>query len=143
MDLHQLPNGDEVACSSMFLAYRTMTLKNIQFFLENRFLFEDHDTKHQVDNSRDNQGKVREFLDREKTRMRNLYNLVTHHGQGDEDYQLKAAVGTIFFLSLLEQNFWFEEHSSESWSEEKSFIAGIIHHMLGVAKVVYQKKHTR
>ena len=134
MDLHQMPNGDEVANSSMFLAYRTLTLKNINFFLQNRSLFEDHNIKQQVDQA-DN------FLDREKTRMRNLYNLVTHHNQGDEDYQLKTAVGTIFFLSLLEQNFWFEEHSHDSWSEEKGFIAVIINHMLGVAKVKSQYQY--
>ena len=131
MDLHQLPDGDEVANSSMFLAYRTLTLKNINFFLENRTLFEDHDIKNQVEH----EGNVRVLLDREKNRIRNLYNLVSHQSQGDEEYQLKTAVGTIFFLSLLEQNFWFEEHSHDSWSEEKSLIARIIHHMLGVAKV--------
>lgn len=132
MDLHQLPNGDEVANSSMFLAYRTLTLKNINFFLENRSLFEGQNIKHQVGHP---EGNVRMFLDKEKTRMRSLYNLVTHHNHGDEEYQLKTAVGTIFFLSLLEQNFWFEEHSHDSWSEEKSLIAVIINHMLGVAKV--------
>ena len=72
MDLHQLPNGDEVANSSMFLAYRTLTLKNINFFLENRSLFEGQNIKHQVGHP---EGNVRMFLDKEKTRMRSLYNL--------------------------------------------------------------------
>ena len=69
--------------------------------------------------------QVTEYLDRDKTRMRSLYNLVTHRAMAeqDEDYQLKTAVGAIFFLSLLEQNFWFEEFSSEGqYTEEKSFI---------------------
>ena len=54
---------------------------------------------------------------------------------GGEDFHLKNAVITIFFLHLLENNFWFEEYSSESWSDEKSYIAKIINHMIGVAKV--------
>ena len=68
--------------------------------------------------------QVTEFLDRDKTRMRSLYNLVTHQAMAeqDEDYHLKTAVGAIFFLSLLEQNFWFEEFSSEAFTPEKSFI---------------------
>ena len=80
--------------------------------------------------------QVTEYLDRDKTRMRSLYNLVTHRAQAeqDEDYQLKTAVGTIFFLSLLEQNFWFEEFSSEGWTGEKAMVAGLLHHLLGVAK---------
>ena len=39
-----------MACSSMFLAYRAMTLKNITFFLENKILFEDYDVKQNVEN---------------------------------------------------------------------------------------------
>ena len=106
-----------MACSSMFLAYRAITLKNIHFFLENRELFENHDEKYNVD---DEERKVTEYLDKEKRKYRNLFNLVTHEEEGDEEFQLKNAVLTVYFLSLLEQNFWFEEFSSEGWTEEKA-----------------------
>ena len=109
-----------MACSSMFLAYRAITLKNVHFFLENKELFEKHDERHNVD---DKQGKITEYLDKEKGKYRNLFNLVTHQEEGDEDFQLKNAVLTVYFLSLLEQNFWFEEFSCESqFTPEKSFI---------------------
>ena len=111
-----------------------MTLKNIQFFLDNKNLFEDHDIKYGVDVD-DSKGRVTEYLDKEKAKYRNLFNLVTHGGEGDEDYQLKNAVLTMFSLALLEQNFWFEEYSSDNWTEEKRYICRIIHHMLSVAKV--------
>ena len=111
-----------------------MTLKNIQFFLDNKNLFEDHDIKYGVDVD-DSKGRVTEYLDKEKAKYRNLFNLVTHGGEGDEDYQLKNAVLTMFSLALLEQNFWFEEYSSDNWTEEKRYICHIIHHMLSVAKV--------
>ena len=111
-----------------------MTLKNIQFFLDNKNLFEDHDIKYGVDFD-DSKGRVTEYLDKEKAKYRNLFNLVTHGGEGDEDYQLKNAVLTMFSLALLEQNFWFEEYSSDNWTEEKRYICRIIHHMLSVAKV--------
>ena len=116
------------------MAYRAMTLKNIQFFLDNKNLFEDHDIKYGVDVD-DLKGRVTEYLDKEKAKYRNLFNLVTHGGEGDEDYQLKNAVLTMFSLALLEQNFWFEEYSSDNWTEEKRYICHIIHHMLSVAKV--------
>ena len=132
MDLHQTKDGDELINSSMFLAYRAMTLKNIQFFLENRSLFDKHDTKY---NTEEGQGKIKEYLDKEKIKYKRLFNLVTHEDEGGEEFHLKNAVITIFFLQLLEQNFWFEEYSSESWTDEKSWIAAIIFHLLCVAKV--------
>ena len=116
-----------------------MTLKNIQFFLDNKNLFEDHDIKYGVDVD-DSKGRVTEYLDKEKAKYRNLFNLVTHGGEGDEDYQLKNAVLTMFSLALLEQNFWFEEYSSDNWTEEKRYICHIIHHMLSVAKVKLDMK---
>ena len=104
----------------MFLAYRAMTLKNIHFFLENKELFENHDEMNNVDDKRES---VTEYLDHEKRKYRNLFNLVTHDEEGDDEFHLKNAVLTIYFLSLLEQNFWFEEFSSEGqYTEEKSFI---------------------
>jgi len=132
-DLHQTKNGDDMACSSMFLAYRAMTLKNVDFFLENQALFEDHDLKFNVEGD-DSKARITEYLDSEKTKYRKLFNLVTHDDEGDEDFHLKNAVITIFFLYLLEQNFWFEEHSSDGWSEEKKIIAKIINHFICVAK---------
>ena len=116
----QARGGEDIACSSMFLAYRAMTLKNIHFFLENKELFENHDEMNNVDDKRES---VTEYLDHEKRKYRNLFNLVTHDEEGDDEFHLKNAVLTIYFLSLLEQNFWFEEFSSEGqYTEEKSFI---------------------
>ena len=105
----------------MFLAYRALTLKNIHFFLQNKELFENHDETYNVDTEK---GKITEYLDGEKRKYRNLFNLVTHDEEGDEEFKLKQAVLTMFFLSLLEQNFWFEEFSSDvsSYSEERSYI---------------------
>ena len=118
--LLQARGGEDIACSSMFLAYRAMTLKNIHFFLENKELFENHDEMNNVDDKRES---VTEYLDHEKRKYRNLFNLVTHYEEGDDEFHLKNAVLTIYFLSLLEQNFWFEEFSSEAqYTEEKSFI---------------------
>ena len=118
--LLQARGGEDIACSSMFLAYRAMTLKNIHFFLENKELFENHDEMNNVDDKRES---VTEYLDHEKRKYRNLFNLVTHYEEGDDEFHLKNAVLTIYFLSLLEQNFWFEEFSSEGqYTEEKSFI---------------------
>ena len=118
--LLQARGGEDIACSSMFLAYRAMTLKNIHFFLENKELFENHDEMNNVDDKRES---VTEYLDHEKRKYRNLFNLVTHDEEGDDEFHLKNAVLTIYFLSLLEQNFWFEEFSSEAqYTEEKSFI---------------------
>ena len=118
--LLQARGGEDIACSSMFLAYRAMTLKNIHFFLENKELFENHDEMNNVDDKRES---VTEYLDHEKRKYRNLFNLVTHDEEGDDEFHLKNAVLTIYFLSLLEQNFWFEEFSSEGqYTEEKSFI---------------------
>ena len=134
VSLCQTKNGDDMACSSMFLAYRAMTLKNVDFFLENQALFEDHDLKFNVEGD-DSKARITDYLDSEKTKYRKLFNLVTHDDEGDEDFHLKNAVITIFFLYLLEQNFWFEEHSSDGWSEEKKIIAKIINHFICVAKV--------
>ena len=118
--LLQARGGEDIACSSMFLAYRAMTLKNIHFFLENKELFENHDEMNNVDDKKES---VTEYLDHEKRKYRNLFNLVTHDEEGDDEFHLKNAVLTIYFLSLLEQNFWFEEFSSEGqYTEEKSFI---------------------
>ena len=105
----QSRDGEDIACSSMFLAYRAITLKNINFFLENKELFEGPDVKYNVV---DEDRKITEYLDPEKRKYRSLFNLVTHEELGDEEFQFKNAVLSIFFLSLLEQNFWFEAEFS-------------------------------
>ena len=129
----QSRDGEDIACSSMFLAYRAITLKNINFFLENKELFENPDEKYNVV---DDERKITEYLDQEKRKYRALFNLVTHEELWDEEFQFKNAVLSIFFLSLLEQNFWFEEFSSETscFSEEKSYMACLLHHFLCVAR---------
>ena len=129
----QSRDGEDIACSSMFLAYRAITLKNINFFLENKELFESPDAKYNVVGE---DQKITEYLDPEKRKYRALFNLVTHEELWDEEFQFKNAVLSIFFLSLLEQNFWFEEFSSETscFSEEKSYIACLLHHFLCVAR---------
>ena len=56
----QSRDGEDIACSSMFLAYRAITLKNINFFLENKELFEAPDVKYNVV---DDDRRITEYLD--------------------------------------------------------------------------------
>ena len=132
-DLYQAKEGDDLACSSMFMAFRAMTLKSVDFFMKNKEIFDVHDKKYNLeeDNSR---GSITEYFDKDKGQYRNLFNLVTHYEQGDDEFHLKNAVLTIFFISLLEQNFWFEEYASDDFNDDKRFIAKILNHFICVVK---------
>ena len=74
-DLYQVKEGEDLACSSMFMAFRAITLKNVDFFLDNKEIFEAHDNKYNVeeDNSK---GSITEYFDQEKAQYKNLFNLV-------------------------------------------------------------------
>jgi hypothetical protein len=77
-DLYQVKEGDDLACSSMFMAFRAMTLKSVDFFMKHKEIFEAHDNKYNVelDNSK---GSITDYFDKEKVQYRNLFNLVTHY----------------------------------------------------------------
>ena len=132
-DLYQVKEGDDLACSSMFMAFRAMTLKNVDFFLKNKEIFEAYNNQHNVEDD-NSKGSITEYFDQEKAQYRNLFNLVTHCEKGDEEFHLKNAVLTIFFISLLEQNFWFEEYASDDFNDDKQFIAKLVNHFICVVK---------
>ena len=61
-DLYQVKEGEDLASSSMFMAFRAITLKNVDFFLNNKEIFDSHDIRYNVEEDKQ-KGSITEYFE--------------------------------------------------------------------------------
>ena len=123
--------GEELACSSLWLAVRALTQRSVNWMIQNKKLFEGTDPRYA--------GEEEGGLDKEQAAYKRLFSLVTHlepslQQKAGEGMVEKHTVLAVLFLCLLEQSGWLEEHAKTGWTATKEIVAGQLFHLLAVVK---------
>ena len=123
--------GEELACSSLWLAVRALTQRSVNWMIQNKKLFEGTDPRYA--------GEEDGGLDKEQAAYKRLFSLVTHlepslQQKAGEGMVEKHTVLAVLFLCLLEQSGWLEEHAKTGWTATKEIVAGQLFHLLAVVK---------
>ena len=123
--------GEELACSSLWLAVRALTQKPVNWMIKNKELFRGRDPRYA--------GEDDVGLNKEQAAYKRLFSLVTHlepslQQKAGEGMVEKHTVLAVLFLCLLERSGWLEEHGKTGWTESKEVIAGQLFHLLAVVK---------
>jgi len=119
--LHDLfiASGMSIIC---FLAYRSVSQKPLQWFKDNRHLFENHDKT---------SGQTKEQKEPYVSGdYRNYYNLVNHHDQRKMGDIFHRAMFTVFLLRCLQSQGYFPEPAQDQLTEDELFIGGLLMHFM-------------
>lgn len=120
-------SGMSIIC---FMAYKTIAQKPLQFFLENRDKFSNHDEMSGSKNS-----EVTKYLSDD---YRNIYNLVTHHSERKMNDLFHRAMFSIMLVKCLKKTGYFGEEVKEradeddQLSDDEIYICTLLSHFLEV-----------
>lgn len=136
-----IASGMSIIC---FLAYRCISQKPLQFFLENKNLFDGHDI---ASGTAKGQEAVSRYLSKD---YRNLYNLVTHHEERKAGDCFHRALLTCMLLRCLKKLGYFGTEAAATMknpselgevgdfedtdvlSDDEAFIGTLLFHFLEV-----------
>merc|ERR1712012_1291634 len=118
-----LSSGMSIIC---FLALRTVTQKPLQWFRDNREMFElsKHD---KTSGETKEQKEVYESSD-----YRNYFNLVSHHDERKTNDMFHRAMFSVFLLRCLQSQGYFPDSPQETLTEDEHLIGNILCHFLEV-----------
>ena len=118
-----LSSGMSIIC---FLALRTVTQKPLQWFRDNREMFEL--SKHDKTS-----GETKEQKDvYESGDYRNYFNLVSHHDERKTNDMFHRAMFSVFLLRCLQSQGYFPDSPQETLTEDEHLIGNILCHFLEV-----------
>ena len=118
-----LSSGMSIIC---FLALRTVTQKPLQWFRDNREMFEL--SKHDKTS-----GETKEQKDvYESGDYRNYFNLVSHHDERKTNDMFHRAMFSVFLLRCLQSQGYFPDPPQDSLTEDQVLIGTVLCHFLEV-----------
>jgi len=118
-----LSSGMSIIC---FLALRSVTQKPLQWFRDNREMFEL--SKHDKTS-----GETKEQTEAyESGDYRNYFNLVNHHDERKTNDMFHRAMFSVFLLRCLQTQGYFPESPQDSMSEDEALIGTVLCHFLEV-----------
>jgi len=116
-----LSSGMSIIC---YLAYRSISQKSLQWFKDNRNLFDNHDkTSGQTTEQKD------VYVSGD---YRNYFNLVNHHSERKTGDIFHRSMFTVFLLRCLQSQGYFPNTPGETATEDEIFIGTVLMHFLEV-----------
>jgi len=114
-----ISSGMSIIC---YLAYRSISQKPLQWFLDNKHLFDKHDKT---------SGQTKEQKDAYISGdYKNYYNLVNHHDQRKIGDIFHRSMFTVFLLRCLQSQGYFPTPPGDKLTEDEVYIGSLLMHFL-------------